>query len=259
LCDYYLSEYQKLFEQFGHRLAAVIIEPLIQGAAGMVMHPPGFLAGLSRMAKHYGTLLIADEIATGVGRTGKMWACNWEEVTPDFLITGKGLSGGYLPMAATLTTRQIWNAFLGDYSQSRSFFHGHTYGGNPLCSAAALATLELLESQGMLELIHQRAIYLHERLSELKSHPHVGDVRLKGLVGAVELVTSRQTRESFPWHERVGHQVCQRMIAGGVWTRPLGNVIVIMPPLCISETEIDFLVDVLHSAVQQQFAAIQDS
>jgi adenosylmethionine-8-amino-7-oxononanoate aminotransferase len=254
LCAHYLAEYQKLFERFGHRLAAVVVEPLIQGAAGMVMHPSGFLSGLSRLTKQYGSLLIADEIATGIGRTGQMWACTWEGVAPDFLVTGKGLSGGYLPIAATLTTRKVWNAFLGDYSQSLSFFHGHTYGGNPLGSAAALATLQLLESQATLQQVKQRSAYLRERLLPLESHPHVGDVRVKGLVGAVELVACRETRTPFAWHERIGHQVCQRMIAGGVWTRPLGNVIVVMPPLCISESEIDFLVDVLQAAVHQHFA-----
>jgi adenosylmethionine---8-amino-7-oxononanoate aminotransferase len=254
LCEHYLDEYRKLFQQFGHRLAAVIVEPLIQGAAGMVMHPPGFLSGLAKLAKEYGSLLIADEIATGVGRTGKMWACEWESVTPDFLVTGKGLSGGYLPMAATLTTRQIWNAFLGEYSQSRSFFHGHTYGGNPLGSAAALATLKLFDNEGTLQKVQQQSAYLQERLSVLESHPRVGDVRVKGLVGGVELVASRETKESFPWHQRIGHQVCQRMISAGVWTRPLGNVIVLMPPLCIKQSEIDFMVDALESAIQLQFA-----
>lgn len=254
LCDHYLAEYRQLFKQFGERLAAVIVEPLIQGAAGMVMHPQGFLSGLSQLARQHGTLLIADEIATGLGRTGHMWACSWEDVQPDFLVTGKGLSGGYLPMAATLTTRQVWNAFLGEYSQSRSFFHGHTYGGNPLGSAAALATLRLLESQGTLPLVQQRSAYLRERLSQLKEHPQVGDIRIKGLVGAVELVAHRDTREAFPWQARIGHQICQRMIADGVWTRPLGNVIVMMPPLCIEEAQLDLLVDVLYKAIHQQFA-----
>lgn len=249
LAEYYLSEYRKLFEQFGSRLAAVIVEPIVQGAAGMVMHPPGFLKGLAQLAKEYETLLIADEIATGVGRTGRMWACEWEDASPDFLVTGKGLSGGYLPISATITTREVWNAFLGDYSQSKSFFHGHTFGGNPLASAAALATLKLVETDRTVENVTRQSEYLKQKLSSLADHPNVGDIRVRGLIAAVELVQNRQTHEGFPWHQRVGHQVCQKMLALGVWTRPLGNVIVIMPPLCITTSELDFLVDALLEAL----------
>ncbi len=249
LAQHYLAEYRKLFEQFGSRLAAVIVEPIVQGAAGMVMHPPGFLKGLAALAKQYETLLIADEIATGVGRTGRMWACGWEDVSPDFLVTGKGLSGGYLPISATITTREVWNAFLGEYSQSKSFFHGHTFGGNPLASAAALATLKLVETDKTLENVSRQSEYLKQKLSSLADHPNVGNIRVQGLIAAVELVQNRQTHEGFPWHERVGHQVCQKMLASGVWTRPLGNVIVIMPPLCITTSELDFLVDALQDAL----------
>lgn len=249
LAEHYLAEYRKLFEQFGRRLAAVIVEPIVQGAAGMVMHPPGFLKGLAGLAKQYDTLLIADEIATGIGRTGRMWACQWEDVSPDFLVTGKGLSGGYLPISATITTREVWNAFLGDYSQSKSFFHGHTFGGNPLASAAALATLRLLETDKTLENVSRQSDYLKQKLSSLADHPKVGNIRVQGLIAGVELVQNRSTHEGFPWHERVGHHVCQKMLASGVWTRPLGNVIVIMPPLCINKSELDFLVDALQNAL----------
>ena len=249
LAEHYLAEYRKLFEQFGRRLAAVIVEPIVQGAAGMVMHPPGFLKGLAGLAKQYDTLLIADEIATGIGRTGRMWACQWEDVSPDFLVTGKGLSGGYLPISATITTREVWNAFLGDYSQSKSFFHGHTFGGNPLASAAALATLKLLKTDKTLENVNRQSDYLKQKLRSLADHPNVGNIRVQGLIAAVELVQNRSTHEGFPWHERVGHQVCQKMLASGVWTRPLGNVIVIMPPLCITTSELDFLVDALQNAL----------
>jgi adenosylmethionine-8-amino-7-oxononanoate aminotransferase len=253
LTEYYLREYEQLLQQFGSRLAAVIVEPLIQAAAGMIMHPPGFLRGLAELTRKYGALLIADEIAVGMGRTGQMWACQWEDVQPDLLCTGKGLSGGYLPIAATLTTREIWSAFLGEYSQSRSFFHGHTYGGNPLASAAALATLELFEKQQTLQ--HVRAIseYLAKRLAPFESHRHVGDIRMRGLAGAIELVRDRNTQEGFPWHEKVGHSVCQHALRHGVWMRPLGNVLVMMPPLCITQSEIDFLVDALSRAMEDQF------
>ncbi|MBX3422986.1 MAG: adenosylmethionine--8-amino-7-oxononanoate transaminase [Pirellulaceae bacterium] len=253
LTTYYLSEYRKLFERFGQRIAAVIVEPLLQAAAGMVLHPPGFLRGLANMARDYGTLLIADEIATGMGRTGKMWACQWEDVRPDLLCTGKGLSGGYLPIAATLTTREIWNAFLGEYSQSRSFFHGHTYAGNPLASAAALATLRVFDEEQTLVQVRKNSSYLAESLAPLKAHPHIGDVRLCGLAAAIELVQHRDLKIGFPWQAKVGQQMCQRILEYGVWMRPLGNVLVIMPPLRITSSEIDILVAAIRRALAEQF------
>ena len=251
LTEYYLQEYNRLFEQFGHRLAAVIVEPLIQGAAGMIMHPPGFLTGLARLAKHWNTLLIVDEIATGIGRTGKWWACQWEpDVSPDLLVTGKGLGGGYLPIAATLTSRKIWNAFLGEYDQSRSFFHGHTFGGNPLGCAAALATLRLVEQEGTLSHVCQQSIYLAERLEPLRRLKHVGDVRVKGLVAAVELVSEKRSKEGFAWQDRAGQQICQLLLQRGVWCRPLGNVLVIMPPLCINRDELDFFCSAIQASLE---------
>jgi adenosylmethionine-8-amino-7-oxononanoate aminotransferase len=253
LAEYYLSQYRTLFETYGNRLAAVIIEPMLQAAAGMVMHPKGFLQGLSAMAKQFNVLLIADEIATGMGRTGKMWACEWEGVQPDFLCSGKGLSGGYLPIAATLTTRQVWNAFLGDYSQSRSFFHGHTYGGNPLCSAAALATIELFEREQTLENVRIQSEYLSHRLNELASHPCIGQVRQLGLAAAIELVQCKSSRVGFPWQDKVGAQICRRALEHGVWIRPLGNVLVLMPPLCINKSELDHLIDAVAASIDQQF------
>lgn len=253
LAEFYLSQYRALFEQFGHRLAAVIIEPVIQAAAGIVINPAGFLKGLADLARQYGVLLIADEIATGMGRTGKMWACQWEEVEPDFLCIGKGLSGGYLPISATLTTRRVWNAFLGEYSQSRSFFHGHTYGGNPLACAAALATIHLFESEKTLVHVEQQSALLSELLRPLAEHPKVGDVRQRGLIAAIELVECKTTRTGFAWQEKVGVQVCQRAIDRGVWLRPLGNVLVLIPPLCIQPDQLRFLVEAVTSAIGDQF------
>ncbi len=254
LADYYLAEYRGLFQQHGHRLAAVIVEPIVQCAAGMVMHPDGFLRGLSQLARQFGTLLIVDEIATGMGRTGTMWACQQENVQPDFLCTGKGLSGGYLPIAATLTTREVWNAFLGSYDQSRSFFHGHTYGGNPLASAAALAAIDLFEHEQTLANVASQAEYLASRLKASLSHPNVGDVRQRGLAAAIELVQNKRDRTGFPWQERTGAKVCQLALERGVWLRPLGNVIVLMPPLCIGRVEVDLLMDAVDSAIGDFFS-----
>ncbi|MCA9134580.1 MAG: adenosylmethionine--8-amino-7-oxononanoate transaminase [Planctomycetales bacterium] len=248
--EVYLAQYAELFERFAGRLAAVVIEPLVQGAAGMVMQPPGFLRGLSELARRHNVLLIADEIAVGMGRTGKMWACQWEDVEPDFLCVGKGLSGGYLPVAATLTTRQVWNAFLGEYSESRSFFHGHTFGGNPLGCAAALATLELFEEEQTLENVRRQGEYLERALAKLSRFPIVGDIRRKGLVAAVELVADRERRIGFPWADRCGHRVCEATLERGVWLRPLGNVIVMMPPLCIRAEHIDQMVEALEFGIE---------
>ena len=239
--DFYLSEYERLIDTFQDRLAAVVVEPLVQGAAGMVMHPPGFLHGLRELTRKYEILLIADEVATGMGRTGRMWACEWEGVQPDFLCTGKGLTGGYLPMAATITTRAVWNAFLGEYQQSKSFFHGHTFGGNPLAAAAAIATLELFESEKTLENVERQGAYLSACLQSLESHPRVGSIRRKGLMVAVELVANRETQMAFPWAERRGWRACQAALNRDVWLRPLGNVIVIMPPLCSHKLHIEQL------------------
>ncbi len=248
--DFYLSEYKRLIETFQDRLAAVVVEPLVQGAAGIVMHPPGFLRGMRDLTRKYGILLIADEIATGMGRTGRMWACDWEDVQPDFLCTGKGLTGGYLPMAATITTRAVWDAFLGKYDESKSFFHGHTFGGNPLAAAAALATLELFDTEKTLLNVERQAAHLAACLKPLETHPQVGSIRCKGLMAAVELVANRESKTPFPWTERRGWRVCQAALNRDVWLRPLGNVIVIMPPLCSHEEHIEQLAAAVIHGVQ---------
>ncbi len=247
---HYLAEYRTLLERYGERLAALIIEPIVQGAAGMVMHPPDFLRGLRELTRQYDVLMIADEVAVGMGRTGKLWACEHEAVQPDFLCSGKGLTGGYLPMSATITTQQIWDAFLGDYAESRSFFHGHTYGGNPLAAAAALATLELFDREQTLRNVTERAAELASLLQPLRPLAHVGDVRQRGLIAAIELVRDKRTCEPYPWSERWGHRVCEYALQRGVWLRPLGNVIVIMPPLSITSSELHQLVDAVRFGLQ---------
>ena len=172
--EHYLSEYRKILEQNADQIIAVIVEPLVQGAAGMVVHPAGFLRGVAELSKEFGCLLIADEIAVGMGRTGKMFACEHESVEPDFLCIGKGLTGGYLPMSATLTTHRIWEAFLGKYEESKSFLHGHTYGGNPLSAAAAHATLDIFERDETLQKLPAKAALLRNGLDVLRSCPEVG-------------------------------------------------------------------------------------
>lgn len=242
LASHYLAQYEKLLEEHADQIAAIIAEPLIQGAAGMVMHPRGFLRGLRELADRFGTLLIVDEIATGFGRTGTLWACQQEDVQPDLLCAGKGLSGGYLPISATLTSHRIWQAFLGPYEQSRSFFHGHTFGGNPLAAAAALANLELFETTPILENVSSKAALLQQLLEPLRKHPHVGDVRQRGLIAAVEMVADKRNKIGYPWEQRRGVIACRRAMDEGVWLRPLGNVLILMPPLTVTEEELQVLV-----------------
>ena len=237
--EHYLQLVEQTLQQHHNELAAVVIEPLMQCAAGMILHPPGFLRGLRELTKKYDVLLIADEVAVGMGRSGRMFACEQENVSPDLLCLAKGLTGGYLPLAATLATDRIWQAFLGTYESSRTFFHGHTYGGNPLGAAAAVATLEIFEQEQTLAKLQPKIARLQEHLVRISAHPHVGNVRQLGFIAGIELVRDRATKEPFPWTERRGQRVCDHAISQGVWLRPLGNVVVIMPPLSISLEEFD--------------------
>jgi adenosylmethionine---8-amino-7-oxononanoate aminotransferase len=243
--EYYLQEYRRILETHSEEIIAVLVEPLVQGAAGMVVHPIGFLHGIAKLCEEFGCLLIADEIAVGMGRTGKMFACEHESVHPDFLCIGKGLTGGYLPMSATLTSSRIWQAFLGRYEESRSFLHGHTYGGNPLSAAAAIATLDVFEMEGTLEKLTAKMELLRSRLDLLRNMDGVGDVRQCGMMAAIELVSDKEMKTAIPWQEQRAGQVCRRVLEKGVWLRPIGNVIPIIPPLSATESEITLLIDSL--------------
>jgi adenosylmethionine-8-amino-7-oxononanoate aminotransferase len=249
-CGYYLNQLESALQQHADELAAVVIEPLLQAAAGIITHPPGFLRGVRELTRKYGVLLIADEVAVGMGRTGKMFACEHDGVVPDFLCLAKGLTGGYLPLAATLTTDEVYRAFLGRYEESKSFFHGHTYSGNPLGAAAALATLEILEEEQTLENLSPKIARLVKHLARIAELPHVGDVRQRGLIAGIELVRDRATKEPYPWAEKRGIRVCQHALEQGVWLRPLGNVIVIMPPLAISMEEIDRIAAAVERGIE---------
>ena len=238
-CGHYLAQFEAALAEHHLELAAVVIEPLMQCAAGLIQHPSGFLRGVRELTRKYDVLLIADEVAVGMGRTGKLFACEHEGVTPDLLCLAKGLTGGYLPLAATLTTDEIWQAFLGEYEESRTFFHGHTYGGNPLGAAVALATLDVFDEEQTLAAMEPKIARLREHLGRISNHPHVGDLRQLGLIAGIELVKDKATREPYDWTEKRGHRVCQHALIEGVWLRPLGNVVVIMPPLAISLAELD--------------------
>jgi adenosylmethionine---8-amino-7-oxononanoate aminotransferase len=249
LTKHYLDQYRRILEQHHSSIVAIIVEPLVQGAAGMVMHPPGFLRGLKELSTEFNTLLIADEVAVGMGRTGKLFACEHEDVSPDFLALGKGLTGGYLPMSATLTTNKVWKAFLGEYAQSRSFSHGHTYGGNPLAAAAAIATLKVFEAEKTLESLESKASHLALLLEPLRAHPHVGDIRQKSLMAAIELVSDKRNKTGFAWTQRRGKAICDVAKRHGVWLRPIGNVIVVMPPLSITNEELTQIVDAIKLGI----------
>jgi adenosylmethionine-8-amino-7-oxononanoate aminotransferase len=216
----------------------------------MVLHPPGFLRGLRELTVKYNVLLIADEVAVGLGRTGTMFACEREGVSPDLLCLAKGLTGGYLPLAATLATNRLWQAFLGSYESSRTFFHGHTYGGNPLGAAAALATLDVFEEEQTLANLQPKIARLSEHLTRIAQHPNVGDVRQLGLIAGIELVRDRETHEPFPWSERRGQRVCNHTLTEGIWLRPLGNVVVIMPPLSVSLPDLDRIVVAVERGIE---------
>jgi adenosylmethionine-8-amino-7-oxononanoate aminotransferase len=249
-CAHYLAEAEALLKEQHERIAALVIEPLMQCAAGMVTHPPGYLAGLRELTRRYDVLLIADEVAVGFGRTGTMFACEQEKVSPDFLCLAKGLSGGYLPIAATLTTTEVWKAFLGTYADGRQFFHGHTFGGNPLSAAAALASLDVFVEERTLEKLQPKIARLADHLARIAGMPHVGDVRQRGLIAGIELVADRATGKPYPWTGRRGQRVCNHARDEGVLLRPLGNLVVVMPPLAITLDEIDRIMDAVERGVE---------
>lgn len=252
---HYLGQVERLLAAEHERIAAVVVEPLVQGAAGMIMQPTGYLAGLRELTRRNNVLLIADEVAVGFGRTGKMFACEHERVVPDLLCLAKGITGGYLPLAATLATDEIWRAFLGTYAESKTFYHGHTYGGNPLAAAAALATLDVFEEEQTLAKLPPKIARLGEHLQRLSGHQHVGSVRQCGLIGAVELVRDRATREPYPWTEKRGIRVCLVARRHGVLLRPLGNVLVIMPPLSIALDELDQVMLAMEKGIEEVVGA----
>lgn len=238
-----LAHLRKLAEERSGEIAAVIVEPLVQGAAGMIVHPQGFLKGIKEICKVHEILLICDEVATGFGRTAKMFACDHEQVQPDIMCIAKGLSGGYLPLAATLASEKIYRAFLGEYAGHRTFFHGHSYTGNALACAAACASLDIFEEELVLEAVGPKAARLADCLAEqVKPLPHVGDVRQCGLMVGIELTAEKMSRRSYPPELRVGAQVTRNVRKYGVILRPLGDVVVLMPPLSITMDQIEDLV-----------------
>lgn len=238
--------------------SAFVFEPRIQGAAGMIAQPDGWLNRTAELARSHGALLVADEVMTGFGRTGTsthpLFASAQEGVQPDFLCLAKGLAGGYLPMAVTLTTQAIFDSFLGEYSEFKTFFHGHSFTGNPLAAATALASLELLTPVTARAQRHQLEVNLRDELAILWSLPAVGDIRQVGLIAGIELVRNWQTREPFNLAEQAGIRVCEAMARRGVLTRPIGNVIVLMPPYCTTRRQLRQMISALREAIEESLA-----
>ncbi|WP_166824902.1 adenosylmethionine--8-amino-7-oxononanoate transaminase [Thalassoroseus pseudoceratinae] len=251
------QEAEDVINEHADRIAGVVMEPLVQGAAGIWVHPPGYLKHLRNLTEKHGIPLIADEVAVGFGRTGTMFACEQEDVFPDLLCVAKGLSGGYLPLAATLATDEIYDAFLGEPSEGRTFFHGHTFTGNPLGCAAALANLQLFEESNLLKRIAENTERLKSRLGVLADHPHVAEVRQKGIMVGIELVANRPMLTPFPKELRMGHQVTVAARERGVIVRPLGDVIVLMPAPAMPVELIDRLVDVTIEAIDTAISQVQ--
>jgi adenosylmethionine-8-amino-7-oxononanoate aminotransferase len=243
-----IEDMARLFAAHPGEVAAVIVEPLVQGAAGILVHPPGYLADVRALCDEYGAFLICDEVATGFGRTGRMFACEHEGVSPDFMCVAKGITGGYLPLAATLTTERVYEGFLGRHEEFRTFFHGHTYTGNPLACAAALATLRLFEQEHTLDRLQEKIELLGSLLEPVAAMPRVAEVRRRGFMVGIELA-------GFELSERAGHQVTLAARERGAIVRPLGDVVVLMPPLAISRAELKRLVAIVAESIATVAAA----
>ena len=244
-----IAAVERILEQHADEICAFILEPLVQAAAGMLTAPPGYLRKVREVCDRYDVLLICDEVATGVGRTGTFFACEQEDVSPDILVAGKGLSGGYLPVAATMTTGAVFDAFLAPYEDFHTFFHGHTYTGNALACAAALANLDLMAERDTAAGVREREAVLAKLLEPLGSHAHVAEIRQRGMMIGIELVRERSPKTPFDPSERIGHRVILEARRKGVVIRPLGDVIVLMPPLAMSIEDLERLVSVTSDAI----------
>ena len=241
---------EKMFEKHGNETAAIIVEPLLQGSAGMKIYPPLYLKKLREICDKYNVHLIADEIATGYGRTGKMFAFNHANVSPDIMCLSKGLTGGYMPMSIAITTQKIYDAFYDDYLKGKAFMHSHTYSGNPLACSAAIEVLNILKDENIIQKANEKAIYFNnlikERFLPLKN---VGEVRSIGLINAIELVADKKTKQALDYHKRTGYQIYKKALKKGVLLRPLGDVIYFNPPLIINKNDIDYVVNIAYECI----------
>ncbi|MCK4739277.1 MAG: adenosylmethionine--8-amino-7-oxononanoate transaminase [Deltaproteobacteria bacterium] len=247
-----IKKLEEILKKNSSTIAGCIIEPLVQGAAGMITSPPGFLKEVRRLTKKYNVLLIVDEVATGFGRTGKLFASEHEKIKPDILCIAKGLTGGYLPLAATLTTEAIFKSFQGTKESPNAFYHGHTYTGNPLGCAVALANLKIFKDDKTIEKIQPKIKLLKNLLEPFKDLPFVGEVRQRGLMVGIELVADKKTKKPFPQNKRTGAKICRRARERGLIIRPLGDTIILMPPLSIKESELRKITKIVPDCIKAE-------
>jgi adenosylmethionine-8-amino-7-oxononanoate aminotransferase len=250
------DEVERIFERRRGKIAALVMEPLVQGADGMITQPPGYVRRLREICDRHGALLVCDEVATGFGRTAKMFAVEHEGVVPDLMTVAKGITGGYLPLAATLTTERVFESFLGPHDAQKTFFHGHTYTGNPLACAAAVASMRLFRDRKIVEGLPAKAAALTRALAPAQAMAHVGELRQRGLMVGIELVKDRATREEYASGLRAGHRVCMEARKKGAILRPLGNVVVLMPPLAMTEAQLGELAGIALAAIDRVTASI---
>ncbi len=241
---------ERTLQEHADEVAALVIEPLVFAAGGIIVQPEGYLGRVRELCTRFDVLMIADEVAVGMGRTGAMFACEKESVAPDILAVAKGLTGGYLPVAATLATEEIYSGFLGGYDEFRTMFHGHTYTGNPLGCAAAIANLEIFDNERTLKKVRAKADYLKELLHSLDELPHVGEVRQTGMMVGIELVKDKATREPYEPNEKIGIKVIEEARDRGMIIRPLGNVIVLMPHLTFTRPQLERMVEITRASIE---------
>lgn len=254
--EYSLRKMEEILQEQAGQIAGIVVEPLVQGAAGIIVHPAGFLKGVERLARKYGVLLIVDEVAMGFGRTGRMFACEHEDVRPDLMCLAKGISAGYLPLAATLTTQTVFDAFAVSGDIHKTFYHGHTYTGNALACAAAIASLDLFEDNRILAAMPDKIRLIADYFERFRELPFVGDARRCGMVGGIELVADKTNKEPFPYEKRIGAQVCAAMRPKGAMMRPLGDVIVLMPAVAMDTETLTTLLDIVEDTLKNDLPII---
>jgi adenosylmethionine-8-amino-7-oxononanoate aminotransferase len=243
-----LSDLERLLTEHGDSIAGVLVEPMLQGAGGMIVWPPEFLAGVRRLCDRHGVLMIADEVLTGFGRTGRMFACEHAAISPDIICLSKALTGGYLPLGATITSESVYEAFLSD-DRTKTFFHGHSFTANPLACAVAIASLALFHETAVLDRVHQLEGWLRQGLPPLASLPSVGEVRILGGVGIVELVTDKAARTAGGYLDHVGPRLARAFLDRGLLLRPLGNILYFMPPYVVTERETAWAIEQIHDVL----------